>query len=134
MACSRNRSRAALPASVNPPPCAYLTTSGLPGPASRCQANGPDITHSSSVAVRQFMSAVGNSADNALAESFNAMFKRETRQGRKSWSSKCEARLATFRWLHRHNTRRRHSRLGYRSPIAYETASETTSTTLAPAA
>lgn len=36
--------------------------------------------------------------------------------------------------LHRYNTRRRHSSLGQRSPIAYETALETTSTTLAPAA
>lgn len=83
---------------------------------------------------RQSMSAIGSSADNALAESFNATFKRETLQGRKSWSSEREARLDAFRWLHRYNTRRRHSRLGHRSPIAYETASETTSTTLAPAA
>ncbi|MET7436164.1 IS3 family transposase [Streptomyces flaveolus] len=84
--------------------------------------------------VRQSMSAIGSSADNALAEAFNATFKRETLQGRKHWSSEREARLDAFRWLHRYNTRRRHSRLGYRSPIAYETASKTTSTTLAPAA
>ncbi|CAL9666532.1 IS3 family transposase ISRhosp5 [Streptomyces sp. enrichment culture] len=84
--------------------------------------------------VRQSMSAIGNSADNALAESFNATFKRETLQGRKHWSSEHEARLDAFRWLHRYNTRRRHSRLGHRSPIAYETALDTTSTTLAQAA
>ncbi len=84
--------------------------------------------------VRQSMSAIGSSADNALAESFNATFKRETLQGRKSWSSEPEARLDAFRWLHRNNTRRRHSRLGHRSPIAYETASRATSTTLTPAA
>ncbi|MGW5466301.1 IS3 family transposase [Streptomyces sp. NPDC003996] len=84
--------------------------------------------------VRQSMSAIGSSADNALAESFNATFKRETLQGRKHWSSEREARLDAFRWLNRYNTRRRHSRLGHRSPIAYETASETTSTTLTPAA
>ncbi|MFE7267598.1 IS3 family transposase [Streptomyces sp. NPDC057592] len=84
--------------------------------------------------VRQSMSAIGSSADNALAESFNATFKRETLQGRKSWSSEREARLDAFRWLHRYNTRRRHSRLGQRSPIAYEAASRTTSTTLSPAA
>ncbi len=84
--------------------------------------------------VRQSMSAVGSSADNALAESFNATFKRETLQGRKSWSSEREARLDAFRWLNRYNTRRRHSRLGQRSPIAYEAASRTTSTTLTPAA
>nr|WP_106978150.1 IS3 family transposase [Streptomyces violaceorubidus] len=84
--------------------------------------------------VRQSMSAVGSSADNALAESFNATFKRETLQDRKRWSSEREARLETFRWLNRYNTRRRHSRLGHRSPIAYEIASETTSTTLTQAA
>ncbi len=84
--------------------------------------------------VRQSMSAVGSSADNALAESFNATFKRETLQGRKSWSSEREARLDAFRWLNRYNTRRRHSRLGQRSPIAYETALAATSTTLAQAA
>lgn len=78
--------------------------------------------------VRQSMSAVGSSADNALAESFNATFKRETLQGRKHWSSEREARC----WLNRYNTRRRHSRLGQRSPIAYETALDTTSTTLNP--
>ncbi|MFI0040501.1 IS3 family transposase [Streptomyces mutabilis] len=84
--------------------------------------------------VRQSMSAIGSSADNALAESFNATFKRETLQGRKRWSSEREARLDAFRWLHRYNTRRRHSCLGQRSPIAYETALDTTSTTLAQAA
>ncbi|MGD3112357.1 integrase core domain-containing protein [Streptomyces sp. YGL11-2] len=84
--------------------------------------------------VRQSMSAIGSSADNALAESFNATFKRETLQDRKHCSSKRKARLDAFRWLHRYNTRRRHSGLGHRSPIAYETASETTSTTLTPAA
>ncbi len=88
----------------------------------------------SKAGVRQSMSAVGSSADNALAESFNATFKRETLQGRKSWSSEREARLDAFRWLNRYNTRRRHSRLGQRSPIAYETALAATSTTLAQAA
>jgi transposase InsO family protein len=84
--------------------------------------------------VVQSMSAVGSSADNALAESFNATCKRETLQGRKGWSSEREARLELFRWLHRYNTVRRHSSLGYRSPVAYETALTTTSTTLAQAA
>lgn len=84
--------------------------------------------------VIQSMSAVGSSADNALAESFNATCKRETLQGRSTWADEREARLDLLRWLHRYNTRRRHSSLGQRSPISYETAPETTSTTLAPAA
>ncbi|WP_329212264.1 IS3 family transposase [Streptomyces sp. NBC_01708] len=87
-----------------------------------------------SAGVRRSMSAVGSSADNALAESFNATFKRETLQGRKSWPTEHEARLDAFRWLHRYNTRRRHSRLGQRSPIAFENALYRTPTTLAQAA
>jgi transposase InsO family protein len=84
--------------------------------------------------VIQSMSAVGGSADNALAASFNATCKRETLQGRRAWADEREARLELFRRLHRYNTRRRHSGPGRRSPIAYETALDTTSTTLAQAA
>ncbi|GGT06546.1 transposase InsO family protein [Streptomyces griseoviridis] len=87
-----------------------------------------------SAGVRRNMSAVGSSADNALAESFNATFERETLQGRKSWPTEREARLDAFRWLHRYNTRRRHSHLGQRSPIAFENAFHLTPTTLAQAA
>jgi transposase InsO family protein len=84
--------------------------------------------------VRQSMSAVGSSADNALAESFNATFKRETLQGRRAFTDEREARLTSFRWLHRYNTVRRHSRLGHQSPITYENSIRTTPATLAPAA
>lgn len=87
-----------------------------------------------SAGVRRSMSAVGSSADNALAESFNASFKRETLQGRKSWPDERQARLDAFRWLHRYNTRRRHSRLGHHSPNTYEAAFEAPTTTLASAA
>ncbi|MGP3991488.1 integrase core domain-containing protein [Streptomyces sp. 3N207] len=80
------------------------------------------------------MGAVGSSADNAAAESFNAAFKRETLKGRKSWSNEREARFDAFRWLTRYNTRRRHSHLGQRSPIAYENDFQPTATTLAQAA
>ncbi|MCQ1578487.1 DDE-type integrase/transposase/recombinase [Streptomyces parvus] len=54
-----------------------------------------------SAGVRQSMGAIGSSADNAAAESFNADFKRETLKGRKGWSSEGEARLDAFRWLTR---------------------------------
>ncbi|MFD9563814.1 IS3 family transposase [Streptomyces sp. NPDC059994] len=87
-----------------------------------------------SAGVRQSMGAVGSSADNATAESFNAAFKRETLKGRKAWPSEREARLDAFRWLTRYNTRRRHSRLGQRTPIAYENDLEPVATTLTQAA
>jgi transposase InsO family protein len=70
--------------------------------------------------VIQSMGAVGTSADNALAEAFNASLKRETLQGRKRWATAREARLKVFRWLTRYNTTRRHSALGQISPITYE--------------
>ncbi|MFI2350859.1 integrase core domain-containing protein [Streptomyces sp. NPDC019443] len=60
--------------------------------------------------------------------------KRETLQGRRAWGDEREARLDLFRWLHRYNTGRRHTALGHRSPIHYETALNTPSTTLVPAA
>lgn len=72
--------------------------------------------------------AVGTSADNAAAESFNATMKRETLQGKKRWSGASEARLAVFRWVTRYNTRRRHSSIGQISPIAFEQRSVTLTT------
>jgi transposase InsO family protein len=83
--------------------------------------------------IRQSMGPVGGSADNAAAESFNATFKRETLQGRRAFTDERDARLTAVRWLHRYHTTRRHSRLGQRSPTAYEHTT-TTSTTLPHAA
>lgn len=84
--------------------------------------------------VRQSMGKVGSSADNALAESFNASFKRETLQGRRAFTDERQARLDSFRWLHRYNTVRRHSRLGQQSPINYENSTRATPATLTPVA
>lgn len=74
--------------------------------------------------VRQSMGAVGSSADNAVAEAFNATLKRETLQGARRWPSAREARLAVFKWITRYNTRRRHSTLAHLSPIDYEQRSD----------
>ena len=70
--------------------------------------------------VTQSMGAVGTSADNSLAEAFNATFKREVLQDQNCWPDEATCRRQAFRWLTRYNTRRRHSWCGYRSPIAYE--------------
>ena len=72
--------------------------------------------------VRQSMGRIGSSADNAMAESFNASLKRETLQGARGWESAEACRREVFRWVTRYNTRRRHSALDYRSPLAFETA------------
>ncbi|WP_454853938.1 IS3 family transposase [Promicromonospora soli] len=70
--------------------------------------------------VTQSMGAVGTSADNAAAESFNATLKRELLAGKPSFDGPRAARLAVFRWATRYNTRRPHSRLGNQSPADYE--------------
>ena len=64
------------------------------------------------------MGRIGSSADNAMAESFNASRKRETLQGARGWDSAEVFRREVFRWVTRYNTRRRHSALDYRSPLA----------------
>jgi transposase InsO family protein len=71
--------------------------------------------------VTQSMGAVGTSADNSLAEAFNATLKREILQDQNSWPDEATCRRQTFRWLTRYNTRRRHSWCRYQSPVAYET-------------
>lgn len=70
--------------------------------------------------VTQSMGAVGTSADNALAESFNATLKRETLHDGRAWPDPATCRREVFRWVTRYNTRRRHSWCGQQSPISYE--------------
>jgi len=72
--------------------------------------------------VTQSMGAVGTSADNALAESFNAALKREVLQDAACWTNAPSCRRQVFRWLTRYNTKRRHSWCRYQTPIAYETS------------
>ncbi len=72
--------------------------------------------------VSQSMGAVGSSADNALAESFNATLKREVLQDQNCWPDELTCRRQVFGWLNRYNTRRRHSWCAYQSPLQYETS------------
>jgi transposase InsO family protein len=81
--------------------------------------------------VTQSMGAVGSSADNALAESFNAALKREVLQDAASWADELTCRRHVFRWLTRYNTKRRHTWCGYQTPIAYETSTTATLPTAA---
>lgn len=70
--------------------------------------------------VLQSMGAIG-SADNALAESFNAALKRELLDAAAFPEAPTTYR-AVFRWVNRYNTRRRHSAIGNIAPNAYEAA------------
>jgi transposase InsO family protein len=65
------------------------------------------------------MGAVGTSADNSLAESFNAPLKRETLQDQNCWPDDAVCRRQVFRWIVRYNTRRRHSYCGHKSPTTF---------------
>ncbi len=68
------------------------------------------------------MGSVGDAYDNAMAESFFATLEREV-LNRRRFRSQAEARMAIFEWIEGwYNPHRRHSGLGYRSPVNYERA------------
>lgn len=76
----------------------------------RCQAMG----------VMPSMGSVGDAYDNAMAESFFATLEREV-LNRHKFKTQTEARMAIFEWLEGwYNPHRRHSALGYLSPVNYE--------------
>jgi putative transposase len=66
------------------------------------------------------MGTVGDAYDNAMAESFFATLEREV-LNRRRFKTQAEAKMAIFDWLEGwYNPHRRHSSLGYRSPVNYE--------------
>jgi putative transposase len=78
----------------------------------RCQEAG----------VMPSMGSVGDAYDNAIAESFFATLEREL-LSRRRFRSQAEAKMAVFEWIEGwYNPHRRHSGLGYRSPVNYERA------------
>ncbi len=72
--------------------------------------------------VRPSMGSVGDAYDNALCESFFATLECELLE-RSRFRNRDEARLAVFEFVEGfYNRRRRHSALGYRSPVEFEAA------------
>jgi putative transposase len=70
--------------------------------------------------VRPSMGSVGDAYDNALCESFFATLECELLD-RRCFQSQAEARMAVFSYIEGwYNPSRRHSAIGYVSPIAYE--------------
>jgi putative transposase len=72
--------------------------------------------------------SVGDAYDNAMAESFFATLEREV-LNRRRFTTQAEARRAIFEWIEGwYNPHRRHSGLGYLSPVNYERKLLTTET------
>ena len=73
-----------------------------------------------SLGIRASMGSVGDCYDHALIESFFATLECELID-RRHWRTREEARLEVFWWLEAvYNRTRRHSSLGYLSPMEYE--------------
>ena len=70
--------------------------------------------------VVQSMSRKGNCLDNAAMESFFSSLKTE-RTARKTYRTRDEAKADVFDYIERfYNAKRRHSTIGYLSPVAFE--------------
>lgn len=65
--------------------------------------------------------SVGDSYDNALAETINGLYKTELIYPHWLWRSVVEVELATFRWVYWWNNQRLDESLGYITPQAKET-------------
>ncbi len=75
-----------------------------------------------SLGLQQSVGSTGVCWDNACSESFWSVFKHEYYY-RHAFATKEELYSAIGRWMIYYNTRRRHSSIGQRSPIDYETCS-----------
>jgi transposase InsO family protein len=64
----------------------------------------------------------GDSYDNALAESVNALYKKEVIVREDSWNDAAEVTLATSRWVFWYNNERLHSWCGDVPPMEFEEA------------
>lgn len=72
--------------------------------------------------IRRSMGSVGDCYDNAMAESFFATLECELIE-RNTFKTRTQARKQIFEFIEGfYNPRRRHSSLGYLSPVAYENA------------
>jgi putative transposase len=66
--------------------------------------------------------SVGDSYDNALAETVNGLYKTELVRRRGPWRNVDDLELATLEWVHWFNTTRLHTALGDVPPVEFEAA------------
>jgi transposase InsO family protein len=64
--------------------------------------------------------SVGDSYDNALAETINGLYKTEVIEHEGPWSGKKDVEMATLKWVHWYNEKRLYGPLGYISPATAE--------------
>lgn len=69
--------------------------------------------------IKASVGSVGDSYDNALAETVNGLYKSELIYSQ-SWKTVSQVELATFEWVYWWNHHRLHQSLGYQSPVEYE--------------
>ena len=82
--------------------------------------------------VQASVGSVGDSYDNALAETVNGLYKAELIHRYRTWTSATAVEIATMDWVTWWNTKRLHQALSYRTPAEAE-ASYTHPETTAPA-
>jgi transposase InsO family protein len=76
--------------------------------------------------IQRSMSRRGNCWDNAPAESFFSSLKMELPAATNGALHPREVRQAVIEYIARYNLERRHSSIGYVSPVDYETAARMT--------
>ncbi len=64
--------------------------------------------------------SIGDSYDNALAESVNALYKTELIKPRRPWRTVEQVELETMHWVWWYNHHRLHRELGDIPPVEYE--------------
>ena len=72
------------------------------------------------VGITASVGSVGDSYDNALAETVNGLYKAELIHARPAWPSTTEVEFETLKWVHWWNHERLHEALGYQTPTEYE--------------
>ena len=72
--------------------------------------------------IRPSVGSVGDSYDNALAETTVGLYKTELIEPRKPWRGARQVELATLAWVDWFNRRRLHGALGDVPPAEYEAA------------
>jgi len=94
--------------------------------ANRCRATGSQYcAHDHQKLMRNHgfkvsMSGKGNCYDNSAVESFFKSLKAEM-VWRRNWQTRREVEIALFKYINGfYNPRRRHSALGWKSPVAFE--------------